>query len=606
MDVLRSQIVSTVMTDPVWTVEGYGDAAKNAPFVEEFHQWQQEVEGFQGIFARAVHLALIEPRSCIEVYEDTIRRPVRKTIRAALQIDPATGAALMGEDLKPKLQMGPDGKFVEVLDETTPSAEMEIDSWETACRGPRMRVIASRDFLTLPAHASDKTEVWGYAKRFWRRVDELEERVEAGQYDEEAVKQMGVDDERSSESTLSGTPLSVAAKDGTDVVEKELWELLVLRDFDGKGLRWYVITLHQSKQLLLRIQYDDIGRPRFFPLIPFPRPNSVEGYSYIGHKLITVIEEHTAWRNMAADDGSMQLNLPMKRKQGALWDPDDQPIGPKAVIDVRDMGEVQFMERQPNTAVAIERIRDAERAGERLSGINDASAGVTSQDKRTLGEVELITQQSAGRTSEAVKNIQETLEELAQVRHLLWKRALRDLDQGLEAPPSVAQNLALRQQQFAPPPPAPPTQTLLGLEQRAPDVSQALTNVRFTAQMLEGTFRFKPRGSVETADKNRQRAEFAQSMQSMAMLSQVNPMIHFILQTPQAAKTLMDQWARLFDVQDKQAFLGSEAVAAAQQLMQQAQQAQMMGAAGGGPGAPPPGPAGAPPPPSPPMGGPPQ
>ena len=88
VDVLRSQIVRTVMVDPVWTVEGYGDSAQKAPFVEEYHQWQLEAEGFQQNFGRAAHLSLIEPYGCLELYEETIRRPVRKTIKAALMLAP--------------------------------------------------------------------------------------------------------------------------------------------------------------------------------------------------------------------------------------------------------------------------------------------------------------------------------------------------------------------------------------------------------------------------------------------------------------------------------------------------------------------------------------
>lgn len=576
VDVMRSQIVRTVMVEPVFTVEGFGDAAQRAPFVEEFHQWQLESAGFQQMFARAAHLSLIEPRCAIEVYEDTLRRPVRRTIRAALQTEP-DGSVLVDERLKPVLQMGEDGAYVEVQDpppgmmgpdgmpaEPPPSAQVEIDAFETVADGPRERVIPYRDYLQLPGHARDRSEVWGHAKRFYRRLDELAERVKAGHYDKDAVEQLGTDDEHASETTLAGDAIPMASKDGTERVEKELWELLFLRDLDKKGLRWYVATLHKDKQVLLRLQYDDIGKSRYFPIVPFPRPHTTEGYSYVGHKLITVIEEHTAWRNMLADDGAMQLQLPVKKLQTSLWDPDSEPMGPKSVITVRDMRELEFMQRQNNTSVAVERIRDAERTGERLSGINDASAGVTPEDQRTLGEVQLITQQSMGRVSEAVKNIQESLEELAQVRHLMLKRALARKS-GMEIPPSM----------------------LMGLELRVPNAADYLPDAKFSAALLEGAFRFKPRGSVENADPQRQRQDFAQSMQAMASISQANPMIAAILQTPQAAKALVEQWVRLFNVPDKQAFLGSEAQAAMQAAMQsmQVQQAgQMMGALPGGAG----------------------
>ena len=552
VDVLRSQIVQTVMSEPVFTVEGYGEAAVRAPFVEEFHQWQIEREGFQQAFARAAHLSLIEPMGVMEVYEDTIKRPVRKVIQAAIQLAP-DGTAQLGADLQPLLQQGAEGRYVEVTDETTPAARVEIDAMETVCRGPRERPIPYRDFLLLPGHASELAEVWGYAKRFYRRLDQLRERGTAGVYEQSAIEEVGSDDERNSLTTLAGVPIPMAAKEGTERVEKELWELLFLRELDGKGLRWFVATVHKDKRVLLRLQYDDIGRPRYFPMVPFPRPSSLEGYSYIGHKLITVIEEHTAWRTMLADRAAMQLQAPIKRLEGALWDPDTEPIGPKAVIPVRDMHEVEAMVIPDATGPAIERIRDAERAGERLSGINDASAGVQSQDRRTLGEIEIITQQSLGRTNEAVKNIQEVLEDIAQVRHLMWKRALADATQEeTELPPSV----------------------LEGLEMRGVDVAQYLPNGRMTAALLEGAFRFKPRGSVENADRNHQRYDFNQWLLAMSQMARVNPMVAMILQTPQAAKAMIEQGVRLYQVQDKQAFLGTEALGMAYQQLQQQQQRQ--------------------------------
>jgi hypothetical protein len=47
VDTLQARFVDTIFVEPVYTVEGYGEAAKRAPFVEEFHQWQLESEGFQ-------------------------------------------------------------------------------------------------------------------------------------------------------------------------------------------------------------------------------------------------------------------------------------------------------------------------------------------------------------------------------------------------------------------------------------------------------------------------------------------------------------------------------------------------------------------------------
>ena len=582
VDALRARIVDTIFVEPVYTVEGWGDAAQRAPFVEEFHQWQIEEEGFQAALSKAIHLSLIEPRGVLEVYEDTIRRPIRKTIHARLQLD-EMGRAVIGPDLKPVFEQSEDGRFTEATSEDEPQAELEIDSVEVLCRGPRHRAIPYRDFLVLPGHARDKSEIWGYAKRFHRRVDELQERAKAGYYDKEAVNDLGDHDERASETTLAGENVAVAQKrDGRE--EKELHELLFLKDLDGKGLRWFVTTLSVTNRTLLRLQYDDIGKPRFFGLTPWPRPNSTEGYSLVGHKLITSIEEHTAWRNMDADRESLRLQMPIKRLENALWDPEEEPFGAKAVITVRNMGEVEPMQGPVGDSGALERMIGVERGAEKIVGMTDLATGVSPKEDRTLGETQLVTEQSFIRIKEAIKNIQEDLEGIAQVRHIMWKRALKDMEAegGLEAPGSVIQALTMRGVQMpgqAPPPMTADPQMAVGTEARGPNVLSTTPNLKFTAAMLEGVFRFKPRGSVETADKNRQRMELSQLLNALAALSKVNPMIGMILSMPQAAKALLEQVIRLYNVQDKQAFIGSDvqmaAVQALQAQQQQAQQQQM-------------------------------
>ena len=569
VDALRSRVVKTIFVDPIYTVEGWGEAGQKAPFVEEFHQWQAETTGFQSTFAKAVHLSLIEPRGTIEVYEEAGRRPVRRTIRAAIQLA-EDGTALIGEDLKPLLQRKPDGTYVEVTDNPglppemqPPSADTVIDDYEMIARGPRYRVIPYRDFLVLPGHASEKSQVWGYAKRVFRRLDQLRERATAGVYDTEAIDQIGTQDERQSAgynnaggTTLAGLPLDIPAQED-GLAEKELWEITFLHSLDQTGYRWFVATLHKESGTLLRLQFDDIGRPRYFSLIPFPRPEfAEEGYSFVGHKLITTIEENTAWRNMLADRASMQLQAPIKRRQNALWDPDDEPLGPKAVITVRDMDEVMAFDMPDYTAPARERIIDTERQAEKLGGMTDIASGSKPSEDRTLGETRLVTAFSEVRIEEVIRNIQEPLEEIAQVSHLMWKRALSEMPDGLEAPSHVLQ----------------------GLEMRGADVTTYLPNKKYAAQALEGAFRFKPRGSVEATDKHQQRQDFAEAMKALSALAQTCPMIAMLLQIPDTAKALLEQWVRLYNIPDKKAFLGPEALAQASGGM------GMMAGMGGMPG----------------------
>lgn len=583
VDALRSRIMRTIFVEPVWTVEGWGDSAGNAPLVEEFHQWQQEQEGLQRYLSRVIHLSLIEPRGVLEVYEDTAERRLRKQMRVGVQLDPMSGTPMMGDDGEPILVTGPDGRFVEAT-ELEPSAEVIVDSVERVRRGPAYRVVPWRDFLVLPGHVADKTDVWGYAKRFVRRVSELQARAKAGIYDKEAVAALGTDGNPQTQQTdLAGTNVEIAPQWDPATAEKELWEVLFLRDIDGQGARWYVATISVDQRQILRVQHDDIGAGRYLIFTPFPRPDrACDGYSFVGHKLITTIEEHTAWRNMLADRAALSVQAPMKRMEGALWDPEEQPWGPHQVIDVRNMEEVQPFVVPDMSQPAIEREANILQASERIAGINDVALGTTASQDRTLGEVNLVAEQSFVRMDEVIKNLQETLEELGQVRHVIWKRALAEMPDGLPIPEGV----------------------LVGLEQRGTDVQGMLgADRQMVARAMEGAFRFKPRGSVETADLNRQRSDYVSFLQVLPQLLQFFPALgQLIAGKPEAARAFLEQALRLFRFPDRQAILGSDMQQALATAMQP--QPMMPGAMPGQPGMPPQVPGqppqmGAPPPPPP-------
>ena len=91
----------------------------------------------------------------------------------------------------PVLARGPDGLYVEQSDPMQPSAEVTIDSYERVANGPMTRVLEWRNYAQLPEHAAEPSEVWGHAKRFWRRLPELTERVTQGIYDRDGVEALG-------------------------------------------------------------------------------------------------------------------------------------------------------------------------------------------------------------------------------------------------------------------------------------------------------------------------------------------------------------------------------------------------------------------------------
>jgi hypothetical protein len=218
-----------------------------------------------------------------------------------------------------------------------------------------------------------------------------------------------------------------------------------------------------------------------------------------------------------------------------LWDPGLQPFGPKAVIDVRDMKEVEAMQLPPAMQGAITREQEIVQASERVAGINDVALGQAPDHQQTLGEVNLVAEQSFVRMDEVIKNLQEGLEELGQVRHAIWLNCIKEYGEAGMPMPAALQD-----------------QDVPGLDQRGGQVNTAT----LTPDLLDGTFRFKPRGSTETADPRSQRADFTTFAQFLPGFIQTMPMIAQLF-GPNAVRSMLDQMVRVFRFPNRQAFLGN-------------------------------------------------
>lgn len=580
VDAILGRIMDTIMVDPLWIVEGWGPSAKKAPFVEEFHQRAQEQERLQGYLREALLRALVEGTGVLDVSEGVDWQPVRKTVKARMVLN-EDGGPVLGEDAKPLAQQDDRGRYVDVESDQEPFVEVTVDEWEPVRLGPTYDVVPYLDYVRFPGHAKAKSEIWGYAKRFWRRVPELQAWATRGLYDAAAVEALGDADERNT--SVAGTdPMPpVTADQRGPTAQKELWEIAFLANLDGTGARWWLATLSREHQRLLRLQ-PDTRTGRFIEFVPFPKPGTRDGYSLI-EKMLTLLEEDTAVRNMRADRAALAVGGMFKRQQGALWDPFETPMGPGAVIDVRDMGEVQQFQVS-DVPVSINVWKQDVRADlERQVGLNDVSVGTQTSERRTLGEVRLAAGYSEVRVKAIVSSVQEALEELGQVRHAIWIETLKGQPEGIPAPASFMASLDVR---------GVDTQTLQG-------------SGRITAEMLEGLFWFKPRGSVAVADLDAQANHLFTMLKILPALLQINPALKAIFTTPAASKAMVEQMLRVTRWPDKQAFLGSEGQRSLEQAMDQQamagqvsalQQHPMMaliqamagqpGAPGGGSGAP--------------------
>ena len=175
------------------------------------------------------------------------------------------------------------------------------------------------------------------------------------------------------------------------------------------------------------------------------------------------------------------------------------------------------------------------------------------------------------------------MEDLFKIRHELWRRAADETP--LEPSERFIRQLEFRQIEMA---------------------EQGITGAS-----LAGTFHGKPHGSVESADKSKQRSNYNGFMQVMGGFAQMNPTLQQVFASPDVIIPLFEQALSLYDSPNKGQLMRS-----LRQWQAQTEQAAQMaaqqppappGAPPGQPGAPPPpgGPgAGAPPPPGgPPPGG---
>lgn len=522
VDAWRARVMQTIFTEPVWIVEGWGEAAARAALVEEFHQWKVEEERLQTTLGRVMHNAFVEGTGVLEVLERPQPRKVTRTAHFAPMQMPDGSILHDPETAEPVPKLGPDNRPIEVPAGAPGAIAKVVEEVVNVAAGPQYYVHSLKDFVILPGHARDVKEVWGYAARSWCRKPELEAREKAGLYN--GVDRLSAAGDRPvrPEDTRAGQDIQTPQAPREEFA---IWKLVFLDDLEDLGVEsWYVATLSVDDRVILRVQKMAVGQPSFLLFSPFIRSSSLYGYSAI-EKLQTLIDEHTAIRNQVSDRSTMVNAAPIKRVVGSLWDPQEQPWGPMQIIDVRDPDEVQPVQIPDVPGSVIQRESAVLAAAERVSGLNDATLGVNPQQDRTLGEFNTVVAQSMVRVEESIRYLQEPLEHLFVLRHELWKRALEAGPQRL--PPSV----------------------IAVLEGRGAQVP----NEEVDATMLAGVFRGKPRASVEGADPNRMRNDFVGFLNSMANLATAVPMLLQALNSPQAVMSILEQGMRVFGWKDRRA-----------------------------------------------------
>lgn len=536
VDALTSRIAQAICgVEPLCTARGWGADPIQTAKVEAIMEWQAQDQFLRDHLEDAIELALIEGTSMLEVDERSVMRHTRREIRVVQQTGP-NGEPLFDGDHQPLLAQGLDGDYVEWDgDETTPNVTTVIEERNFACAGPQYRVLGGKDFLILPGHARNDSEVWGYAKRFYLRPIELEQRAEAGTYQNIDKLAMGnTDRQQRADETRRG--ITIAPEDG-QTVEKEFWEVHLCYDIDGDGAdEWLIATINIPDQVLMRCQYDQIHQMRGVFFRPFPNPTWVYGRSLIINKLLTTIFEHTAERNMIADKAAMAVSAPLSRLTTAYWNPNDQPIGPQSVIDVRSHDEIRQVEVKDVPQSMIYLKRDTESAAERIGGVNDSAVvGVSPEGAPpTATQVQTTTQASYIRVDKATRRLRSSVSKVYDLLLVLTRRMLEGKgDQGMAVPDDVIRGMSSR---------GVPVPT---------EGSYAVT-----AADLAGRWTFKPKGSVQSSDKRYLLQNFNGLMSTIAGFAKMNPQFaQNVSQNDELLKELLSMALYIYDAPDPQKIL---------------------------------------------------
>jgi hypothetical protein len=530
---MKARLMQAVFrAEPFCIVDGWGQDAKKAAAVEAFHEWQVGEEGLEDELGKVVLGALIEDCYILEVRERIETRRLTETIDVALALNPEDGTPLF-QNGEPVLQKDEEGEPIEAQ-QGQPAAKVERTYTKAKRLGPEYDCISMKDFVYLPGHAKNQRQVYGYAYRLWSRVAEIEEKAQDGIYDKDAIALLGDNSDREDSATVA--PNAEIAPQYGPAREKELWQLSIKRDLDGDGREeWYLATIGmKAGPVILRLKLDKfvmkVGRPRCVPFVLYPRRNSVYGYAYAGDKLLTLAEEHTALRNMTADRSALATNAPMTVLQGSAYNPDEQPFGVGSVINVRSHEEIKQLTVVDVPQSVIFLMRDILQAKERVGGLADVGViGSGDRQSNTLGQDKMVAQASSVRVDEPLGYFQRAIAEVMKLRHAIWVETLEADSKGLEAPAEVVERLALG-----------------GAE---------IQNGRFTAEMLKGKFRFKPYGSVDTADAGSRMAYFNKGLEGLGHIAQMFPQVQQIFLNPEVAVRTVQEWARVYKVRDVNVFL---------------------------------------------------
>ncbi len=267
------------------------------------------------------------------------------------------------------------------------------------------------NFITYPAKPASMEDIVLCGARTWNNADTLWHGVKSGMYDAEAVEGLcatgkgdpsarsdesqGGDADRDESFGLPSSPTYL--EDNPDPDSGEIYSDapfqcvrgLVRYDYDNDGLsEWVLYEVSLKERVLLRAEAHPYfhDKPIFVPIVPYPRKNSIYGYSLCGI-LSKLQEELSIVRNQRVHNGTLKSKIAFTAKRGVQHDFSKQPFVPGMVIPVRDHDDFKKIDLGADDQHAFAEEEGVRRDMREVSGASETVLG-TPTGNTTLGELE--------------------------------------------------------------------------------------------------------------------------------------------------------------------------------------------------------------------------
>lgn len=297
-------------------------------------------------------------------------------------------------------------------------SQQEVVEYE----GPRGYAVPLKDFVLIPPDSPTIDDAVYVGHRVFLNQQKLQARQKAGVYfNVSKLLEKAGDDKTGGEVHPSGV-LATSGSGSSAYPETRQFEVVEMYgsyEFDPSvGPEPALFTFSPQHDILLRLEpyAYQYARAPYTDFCIFPRSNFFWGRSLV-EMLESAQEELTALHNMRADSIVRQVAPPILRRQGAVWNPEDDPWKPGQVIDVTDPAEIVEMNLSPVPNSIFAHAQDILANTERMTGMSDLFMGRISSPYQTATATTTARSEGLVRIDVSITRFQESMRRLAWI---LW------------------------------------------------------------------------------------------------------------------------------------------------------------------------------------------